>query len=217
MPNRTVQIRGYGYGSTTCSASVSYNGNTVFSGAIPTLDQPQVLRQPLEQVVLFTFDIDIDASGTFPLIVNVTGGNTVWIEQVMSNYARVPNPVYNASDWAIVTNPTSTIAQKLAVYETLAQPPLSEADIAVLEQGITDPQAQLIMRTHGIRLYVSGGADNYGSIASSVVQAKSNVVINGAGQQALSTPLGEWGYEVYISSGTGTFTCDLIVDPGLEE
>ena len=76
MSNRTIQIRGYGYGSTTCSATVSYNGATVFSGNIPTLDQYQVLLLPTEQVELFSFEIDVNTAGTFPLIINLTGGNT---------------------------------------------------------------------------------------------------------------------------------------------
>jgi hypothetical protein len=213
MSNRTIQILGYGYGSTTCSATVSYNGNTVFSGTIPTLDQAQVFVISSEQVTIFTFEIDISTAGTFPLIINVTGGNTVYIEQVLSNYMPVQNPVYSASDWAIVTDPASTSAQKLAVFEPLAVPPLSEADIAVLEQGTTGPEARAVLAAHGISYFVSSGATSY--LPISVPQAKSNVVINGTSFTSYTPPAGEFGWEVPIVSGTGTLACDLVVTAGL--
>lgn len=213
MSNRTIQILGYGYGSTTCSATVSYNGATVFSGTIPTLDQAQILVVSSEQVTIFTFEIDVSTAGTFPLIINVTGGNTVYIEQVLSNYMTVQNPVYSASDWAIVTDPASTSAQKLAVFEPLAVPPLSEADIAVLEQGTTGPEAQAVLATHGLSLYVSSGATTY--LPISPAQSKSNVVINGTGFVPYNPPSGEWGWDIPIVSGTGTLACDLNILAGL--
>jgi len=213
MSNRTIQILGYGYGSTTCSATVGYDGNTVFSGTIPTLDQAQVLVLPTDQVTISTFEIDVSTAGTFPLIINVTGGNTVYIEQVLSNYMPVQNPVYSASDWAIVTDPASTSAQKLAVFEPLAVPPLSEADIAELEQGTTGPLAQAVLAAHGLSLYVSSGATTYLPISSP--QSKANVVINGTGFVPYTPPSGEWGWQVPVVSGTGTLACDLVVTAGL--
>jgi hypothetical protein len=213
MSNRTIQILGYGYGSTTCSATVNYNGATVFSGTIPTLDQAQVSLLPTEQVELFSFEIDVNTAGSFPLIINVTGGNTVYIEQVLSNYMPVQNPVYSASDWTIVTDPASTSAQKLAVFEPLAVPPLSEADIAELEQGTTGPLAQAVLAAHGISYFVSSGATSY--LPISRPQAKSNVVINGTSLTPGDPPPGEWGWEVPIVSGTGTLACDLNILAGL--
>ena len=213
MSNRTIQILGYGYGSTTCNATVSYNGATVFSGTIPTLDQAQVLVLPTDQVTIFTFEIDVTTAGTFPLIINVTGGNTVYIEQVLSNYMPVRNPVYSASDWTIVTDPASTSAQKLAVFEPLAVPPLSEADIAVLEQGTLGPEAQVVLAAHGLSFFVSSGATTY--LPISLPQAKSNVVINGTSLTPGNPPPGEWGWQVPIVSGTGTLACDLVVTAGL--
>lgn len=212
MPNRTVQILGYGYGSVTCSANVSYNGATVFSGTIPTLNQPQILLTHGEQVVICTFEIDMAATGTFPLTINLTGGHAAFIEWVSSNYMPVPNPVYSASDWAIIQNPNSTVAQKLSVFESLATPPLSEADITVLEQGHLSPEAQAVLATHGISRFLSSGG-TYESIAPA--QAKSNVIINGATVAPGSTPPGEWGWVVPITSGTGTLSCDLNVVQGL--
>ena len=212
MPNRTVQIKGYGYGSTTCSANVSFNGATVFSGTIPTLNQAEILVSPGEQVVMLTFEIDVVAAGTFPLTINITGGNAAFIEQVLSNYTPVQNPVYSASDWSIITNPASTSAQKLAVFEPLAVPPLSEADIAVLQQGTQSPEAQAVLAAHGLSYVVSGGADTY--LPISPAQSKSNVIINGTSMTPGSTPPGEWGWEVPVVSGSGTFACDLIVLAG---
>jgi hypothetical protein len=213
MSNRTVQILGYGYGSTTCSATVSYNGATVFSGTIATLDQAQVSLLSTEQVELSSFEIDVNTAGTFPLIINVTGGNTVYIEQVLSNYMPVQNPVYSASDWTIITDPASTSAQKLAVFEPLAQPPLSEADIAVLEQSTTSAEATAVLAAHGISYLVSSGATTYLPISSP--QAKSNVVINGTSLTPGNPPPGEWGWQVPIVSGTGTLACDLNISAGL--
>ncbi len=211
MSNRTIQIQGYGYGSTTCSATVSYNGNTVFSGNIPTLDQNQVLIMPTEQVTIFTFEIDVTTAGTFPLIINVTGGNTVYIEQVLSNHMPQKNPVYSESDWAIITDPANM--QKLAVFRRLAQPPLSEADIAVLEQGPVSSEAQAVLAAHGLSFIVSSGASVY--LPISLPPAKSNIVINGSSVTSGNPPTGEWGWEVPIVSGTGTLACDLNILAGL--
>jgi hypothetical protein len=213
MPNRTVQIKGYGYGSTTCSANVSYNGATVFSGTVPTLNQAGILLLPTEQVVMFTFEIDVAAAGTFPLTINITGGSTAFIEQVYCNYMPVQNPVYSAGDWSIITDPASTATQKLAVFEPLAVPPLSEEDIAVLEQGTESPEAQAVLAAHGLSYFVSSGANGYQSI--STPQSKSNVTVDGTSVSPSSSPPGEWGWEVPVVSGTGTFTCDLIVKAGL--
>jgi hypothetical protein len=177
------------------------------------LDQAQVLRLPTDQVTIFTFEIDTTTVGTFPLIINVTGGNTVYIEQVLSNYMPVQNPVYSASDWTIVTDPASTSAQKLAVFEPLAQPPLSEADIAVLEQSNTSPEAMAVLAAHGLSFFVSSGANSYLPI-SLPPQAKSNVVINGTSLTP-GNPPGEWGWQVPIVSGTGTLACDLNISAGL--
>ena len=117
MANRTIRVLGYGYGSTTCSANVSYNGATVFSGTIPTLNQAEILLLGSEQTVILTFEIDVVAAGTFPLTINFTGGNAAYIEQIFSNYMPVRNPIYSASDWDIITNPSSTSAQN-AGYPT---------------------------------------------------------------------------------------------------
>jgi len=150
MANRTVQVKGYGYGSNICNADVSYNGATVFSGTIPTLNQEEIMVSPDGQVVMFTFEIDIAAAGTFPFNINFSGGNLVYVEQILTNYSAQGN--------------------------------------------------------------ISSGPDNYKII--SAPQCKSNVFINGISTLA-SQPPGEYGYEVPIVSGVGTFACNLIVDAGL--
>lgn len=107
MANRTVQILGYGYGSNPCNANVSYNGATVFSGTIPTLNQQEIIVSPDGQVVLFTFEIDIAAAGTFPFNINFSGGNLVYVEQVLANYSVQGNVSSGPNEYTVISSPQS--------------------------------------------------------------------------------------------------------------
>jgi hypothetical protein len=217
MANRTVQIQGQGYGSATCSATVSFNGNVVFSGSIPTINQETINYLPDEQVVLLTFEVPVELSGTFPVSITVTGGNAVYVEQVSANYVEVPNPIYTPEQYLTLTDSSTTSSEKIAIYTPLAVPPLSAEDITVLESGTVE-EKNAVLDAHGLSLLVPGGSTVFGEISQP--QSKTTVYVNGQ-SEPLPSPLppesaGEWGYVVPIVDGTGTTTFNLIVDAGVE-
>lgn len=211
MANRTVNFEGYGYGSTTVNAVVTFNGTTVFSGTVPTLNQSEVSIDPDQQAVLFNFEIPVDISGTFPVTVTFTGGDSAFVMQVESNYMPVGNPVYSEDDLKKLINPTTLQQQRIAIWTPLANPPLSSADLEILDRGTPEEQ-NVVLAAHGLSLTVSGGASNYQFIAPA--QCKTNVMVNGQPQAALGFPPGEWGYLVPIIGGAGTLTFNLQVELG---
>lgn len=102
MTNRTVQFYGQGYSTppavgvalTPCTITATVSGNVVFSGAIPTLESSDILRQPGEQEVLFTFEIPMVAANTanaspytLPVSLAITGDD-VYLEQINANYCN---------------------------------------------------------------------------------------------------------------------------------
>jgi hypothetical protein len=216
MANRTVQIKGLGYGSGTCSASVTFNGNAVFSGAIPTIDQSTINYLTSQQQTLFEFEIPVDLDGTFPVSIEFTGGNAVFVAQVLTNFVYVPNPIYSSADYAVLISPSSTKAQKNAIYIAAAQPPLSSEDINTLENG-TDQQAFQVLVANGLDSQVSAGPDVFEPISGA--QAKINVVINGVAATQPSSAegeAGEWGWTVPMVNSQGTMSFGLIVIAGTE-
>jgi len=94
MTARTVKIFGQGFGSTSAEISVTLNGNSIYTGAVPTLDQP-VYSLPDPDLVstvpeLCNFEIDMDASGNIPMTCTVLSG-TVIFAQILANYCTIAN------------------------------------------------------------------------------------------------------------------------------
>jgi hypothetical protein len=200
---RTLQFYGKGYGATPATITVTLDGDTVYTGAVTTVDQPTVDVLPGQQVVLFTCEVPVATSGALPMTCTVNNG-TVYFMYITGNYAPVPNPVYTSEQFSVLQNPASTKAQKNAIYETVAVPPLSPSDIATLES--TDPAdlpaQNAILLSHGCAYLVSSGAENYRDIWPG--DERSNVSIDGVAQ---STPnprppetAGTWGWTVESGS-----------------
>jgi hypothetical protein len=116
------------------TGTVTINGVEVFNGEFG--------GGPLTpEVPIFTGSSDIvnPADGSnivLPVTVTVTGG---WVQIGMFewNYASIINPAYTPEQLAIVQNPDSTPEQRFAVYEAVANPPFSSADLAIFAS--TDP------------------------------------------------------------------------------
>jgi hypothetical protein len=88
MANKTLQFLGNGYGPTGTAAAVvvTFNGNSVFTGNIPTIyNSGEPLKAPNEMQPLFTVEIPEDSFGTFPMTVQVTAGDQVDLTQIYSN------------------------------------------------------------------------------------------------------------------------------------
>jgi hypothetical protein len=215
MAIRTIQIWGQGYGPDTVTANVTFNGNTVFSGQIPTVDAVDIRYLPADQTCLISFEVPVELSGTFPVSIEFTGSDA-YVSTVIANYCSRSNPIYTAEDQAIFVNPESTFSEKLAIWTRLADPALTSEDIVVLETG-TPVERQAVLAAHGLSFAVSAGPDVFAAVAQP--QCKINTVINGV-TVAVPDPQpesakGEWGWEIPSVEDVGIFNFDLVINSGL--
>jgi hypothetical protein len=91
MTTRTAQFIGYGFGETPTSVTVTFDGNPVYTGTVPTQNivyDPAVPVTP-EQQVAFTVEIPLEA-GAWPMTITVDGGSAVF-GPVASNYNSYGN------------------------------------------------------------------------------------------------------------------------------
>lgn len=97
MANKTFRFYGTGYAeSGNAAVAVNFNGNTVYTGTVPTVTEstvdvivPDVNGQPL----MFTFEVDETLYGTFPMSIEVTAGDLVVTAYGESSGAGIPpNP-----------------------------------------------------------------------------------------------------------------------------
>ena len=140
--------------------TITMNGTPVFEGAFLTQDQHIDPNTGSTVEWISTGSVYVDNALAInnyimvPVSITVTSGQ-IGVALFEWNYAMVENPVYSAEQWAIVTNPESTAAQRLAIYEVVAVPPLTDADkIMLLTTGPDDEAARnAIITTHGLTTY----------------------------------------------------------------
>ena len=202
MPNRTVQLLGQGYGSTPAQITDTANGNPVFSGPVNTVDQPlPVLPNPAINLdnILCTFEIDQSFAGQMPMTCAVSSG-TVIFSLIMANYAEIKNPVYTQEQLVILSTPATPIADNVAIYTQVANPPLSQADIdALLDPAVTRTQKTEIIIAHNCQTRISSGVNGYGVIDNT--DARSSVVIDGIAQTPDHGELpGTWYWRINTGS-----------------
>lgn len=218
MTNRTVKFLGQAYGTSPVDITVTVNGETVYTGPVPTLNQPMSVW-PLnndECVTLFTTQNPVDFAGTIPMTVRVNSGYGIKFVIALANYVPVPNPVYTPEQFAIVTSPDGG-QQTLDIFTALATPPFTSAEIAELaDPTLPDAQYRALLSAHGLSIYVSGGVDYYDDMFWPG-DSRTNVTMNGI---ALTPPNprppgqdGDWTWNVPVDSILGF---DFLIDPGLE-
>jgi len=90
--NRTLQFYGYAYGNSNVSLTATIEGNTVFSGEIPTTNMsvPTPPIDPGNEVLLFSLDssdlFPTNWSGSRPMSITVSGGEAAFFSNIKSNY-----------------------------------------------------------------------------------------------------------------------------------
>jgi hypothetical protein len=213
MANRTVQILGLGYGANPAEITVTANGNTVFSGTINTVNQPVPVLPDASlknsTVVLCSFEIDQAFTGQIPMTCTVNSGIVVFA-QILANYSYVNNPVYTLEQSEIIGNSATPMADKIAIFTPLANPPLSQAEIdELLDPNLSLRRYNAILAAHGLNQGVSSGANNFGNIDTT--DPRSGVVIDGVAQNPDRTDLpGTWFW--MLNSGSA-MSYNLEVEP----
>ena len=142
-----------------------------------------------------------------PVSITVTSGQ-IGVALFEWNYAMVENPIYSDEQWAIVTNPRSTAAQRLAIYEIVAVPPLTDADkITLLTTGQVYKAARnTIIKTHGLTNYVQDSTQfAYGLTPEDSACNRTNVLLNG-----VEPPLANTNQSIVMNTGD-VLTADLMV------
>jgi hypothetical protein len=224
MANRTIQFLGSGYaptGTDPITISATLAGNVVYTGTIPTSYTSEIDRQTADQVVLFTCELPVDFSGTVPMSISLDNpvGVTVFFEQVQSNYMIMGNyQAFTQEQLDVLADPASTINDRMPIWTACAVPPLSSADIAVLDNGNATwtAEKQAVLVAHNITSSVSSGPTTF-MLVNGDSDARTNVVINGEPGTRQSEPIGTWGWKVeFPAEGSGLFECDLTVKAGQE-
>ena len=218
MTNRTIYVIGQGYSPTPVSVVATLDGNVVFNGTIPTVDQDisvtkvpnperRTLQEQLEtaKTALFSISELVEYEGVATLNIEVTGG-PVWFGSVISNYLANPhlNPVLTPEQQAIATDPDSTVAQIQQIQFDIANPPFSAEEIAQIQAVTTFPypaDVQAIINAHNAKINCfSSGPDGFGrlpDLTGSLDDTWSDVSVNGVAQpinpDAYTPPLsGTW-------------------------
>ena len=223
MTNRTVQFWGQGYaptGTDPITITATLAGNVIYNGTVSTQYTTDIGRLPTDQVSLFTCELPMYYAGTLPMsiVIDSPVNSSVFFEQILANYSSLLNPVYTESEIGVLTNPSSTTAEKIAIYTANAVPPLDAAEITILETG-TEIEQNAVLVSHNLEIAKSSGPNGFLNISGATSDPRTNVVINGVAVTRGETPAGTWGWEVDLSpdiENDGTITFDLTVASGRE-
>ena len=97
MATRTIQFLGQAYGATPASVVATWNGNTIYSGTVPTVDQTGPAENYIPNEILFTLgNVDVTLQAEIPVTIEVTAGN-VYFGTILGNYANVYTTVGNVT------------------------------------------------------------------------------------------------------------------------
>lgn len=217
MINRTVKFYGQGFGTSPVDVTVTANGETVYTGPVPTLDQP-IPQTPYNQddcVSLFTTQIPVDFSGSIPMTIRVNSGYGIKFVTATANYVPVPNPVYTPEQFAIVTSPDGG-EEALNIVTSLATPPFTEEEIAVLSNPSTpESEYRALLAEHGVSIYVSGGVDYYDDMFWAG-DSRTDVTLDGNPEFAPDPRPdgldGDWTWDIPVDSTLGF---NFHIDAGL--
>ena len=195
------------------TGTITMNGTPVFEGAFLTQDQHIDPNNGSTVEWISTGSVYVDNALAInnyimvPMTMTVTSGQ-IGEALFQWNYARIKNPVYSDEQWAIVTNTESTAAQRLAIYEIVAVPPLTDADkITLLTTGQVNKAARnTIIKTHGLTNYVQDSTQfAYGLTPEDFACNRTSVLLNG-----VEPPLANTNQSIVMNTGD-VLTADLMV------
>lgn len=214
MTQRTIQFYGQGLGSGTAEITVTFQGQTVYTGPVPTA--PNILP-PSNQYLLFSINtLEVADQGSFPVTVTPTVED-VNMTYVLANYTSIINPIFTPAQWEIITDPSKS-AETKEIISSLATPPFNEAEQEILNNPET-PQSEkdAIFAAHGVSYTVSSGPDGFTDDFWEG-DSRTNVTIDGVVPAEPPTPRpenfqGDWPYRV---PNNQTMAFDLNVIAGVE-
>jgi hypothetical protein len=219
MTNRTLVFLGQGFGSTTVDIAVTANDEVVYTGPVNTLDEPLPQTPYLAEdcATLFTMEIPVDFAGTIPMTMTVNSGYGIKFVVVWADYVIVPNPVYTAEQFAVITGPDWDSQEAQDIITSLANPPFTSEELAVLENPDTpDDQCEALLTAHGVETYVSGGDGVYNGTFWPG-DSRTNVTLNGnpcvAPDPRPPGLEGDWTWSVPVD---GILSYDLNINAGVE-
>lgn len=197
MTNRIIQVIGQGFNPTPVSIVATVDGNVVYSGTVPTVDQGIYVTQLPEhselqgqltstKTALFSFEKDLNYQGNVSITISVTGGS-VWFGTVISNYVsgRYLNPALTPEQQAVVNNSSSTMAELQQIQFDIANPSFTAEQIAQLQTYTSFPypdevQAMVVEHNAKLRWHSSGAAfDRLTNIEEGTDVTWSSVSIDG--------------------------------------
>ena len=214
MAIRTVQFLGMGFGPDPATITVTANGTQVFSGTVPTLNQPvpslpDVALMP-DQEVLFNLELDTAFAGNLPMTVTVNNGAAIFSE-VMTNYWPIQNPVYSPEEWATITNPNISNSQKAPIFAAHCTPPLTQEQYDIVASDQTPWQERFaILDAHGAARAISSGPNEFFPLGGA--DPRTNITINGVAQSEGPEPdlQGQWWWTLPTGA---VMAYDLEVSP----
>lgn len=183
-------IESLGLGHIPSTGTIAMNGTPVFEGTF--LNDGTLNELVANGSVYVDNGLAINNYIMVPMTMTVTSGN-IWVPLFSWDYDMVKNPIYSAEQWDVVHNADSTAAQRLAIYEIVAVPPLTDADkIMLLTTGPDDRATRTtIINTHGLTTYVQDSTEfGYGLDADVDSCNRTNVLLNGVEPAGANTNQG---------------------------
>jgi hypothetical protein len=218
MANRTIQFCGYAYGSVPVQLNAHINGQTVFSGAVDTLNE-DIPALPVDMTtapVLFSVTesalFPTSFSGSYPMTISVATGSGVLLCATNSNYMQATSdPVtFSGSISGTTLNVSSVTSGEISIGQTISNNVITAGTKIVSGNGstwqVSASQITSEATINGLFL-APGTVDTFkkcfnGTPTNSdgTLDSRSSVQINGLTQDRPAPPDGEWTWEVTAGS-----------------
>jgi hypothetical protein len=176
------QFKFTGSNNNNAVGTITINGNQVFNGPFLGTELDS------QDEITATGSVDIDNSLavenriTAPTVITVSEGE-ICVALTQWDYLPIANPAYSAEQFAILNTPETPRADRVAIYNAVAVPPLSVADEAMLFS--TDPEdqpaQQAVLVAHNLTKYVQLSTNfGFGATAADSACNRTNVLLNGS-------------------------------------
>lgn len=210
MTNRTIRIHGYGYSSTPATISVTLDGIEIFNGEITTVDSPPPTLPDftINPIVLCSFTLPVSFTGIKPMTCTVTNG-TVLFANIDANYCV--NTHFSSEDLAVLNNPSSTAAERLALISPRANPPFTSEEETILLTSTNQDEINTLLLAHKVEYRPDTSFSKVGELND----PRTDVAINGSPIIVVDRAelTGAWWY--LVDSGS-TLSYNLNVVAGAE-